>query len=106
MATQQLELSEHDSEFVRQCVLEGRYKDANEVVEAGLRLLEEREEEERLKLERLRAEVKKGMDDLENGRYVEVNSPEELQALFDKIKQEANRRLTSGQNGVSAAKTQ
>ena len=43
MTTQHLELSEHDSEFVRQCVLGGRYKDANEVVEAGLRLLEERD---------------------------------------------------------------
>ena len=96
MTTQHLELSEHDSEFVRRCVLEGRYKDANEVVEAGLRLLEEREEEEeRLQLERLRAEVKKGMDDLEAGRYTEVNSPEELQALFDKVKQEVSRRLES-----------
>ncbi len=95
MTTQHLELSEHDSEFVHRCVSEGRYKDANEVVEAGLRLLEEREEEERLQLERLRAEVKKGMDDLEAGRYTEVNSPEELQALFDKVKQEVSRRLES-----------
>lgn len=106
MSAQQLELSEHDTDFVRRCVLEGRYKDANEVVEAGLRLLEEREEEERLQLERLRAEVQRGMDDLEAGRYVEVNSPEELQALFDRIKEEANRRLKNRQNSVPAAKTQ
>lgn len=86
MATQQLELSEHDSEFVRRCVLEGRYKDANEVVEAGLRLLEEREEEDHLKLERLRAEVKKGMDDLEAGRYLEISGPEEMNLVFDEVK--------------------
>jgi len=97
MTTQHLELSEHDSEFVRRCVLEGRYKDANEVVEAGLRLLEEREEEERIQLERLRAEVKKGTDDLEAGRYTEVNSVEELDAFMDGINQEAQRRLRSGQ---------
>ena len=95
METQTIELSERESEFVRRSVLEGRYKDPNEVVEAGLRLLEEREEEERLQLERLRAEVQKGMDDLEAGRYTEVNSPEELQALFDKVKQEVSRRLES-----------
>lgn len=100
MSTQHLELSEHDSEFVRRCVLDGRYKDANEVVEAGLRLLAEREEE-RLQLDRLRAEVQKGMDDLEAGRYTEVNSPEELQTHFDKLKQEAANRLQKGRERVS-----
>lgn len=89
MTTQQLELSEHDAEFVRQCVLEGRYENANAVVEVGLRLLAEREEEERLQLEHLRAEVKKGMDDLEAGRYVEVNSVEKLDAFLDEIDREA-----------------
>lgn len=106
MIKQHLELSEHDSEFVRRCVLEGRYKDANEVVEAGLRLLAEREEEERLQLERLRAEVQKGMDDLEAGRYTEVNSPEELQVHFDNLKQEAANRLQKGRKRVSTVKVQ
>lgn len=86
MTTQHLELSERDSEFVRRRVLEGRYKDANEVVEAGLRLLQEREEEERCQLERLRADVQKGMDDLEAGRYLEVNGPEEMGLVFDEVK--------------------
>lgn len=104
MTTEHFELSEHDAEFVRNCVIEGRYKDANAVVEAGLRLLGEREEEERLQLEHLRAEVKKGMDDLEAGRYVEVNSPEELQTHFDNLKQEAALRLQKGQARVSGAK--
>lgn len=94
METQAIELSEQESAFVRRCVLEGRYKDANEVVVAGLRLLEERAEEERAQLERLRAEVKKGMDDLEAGRYTEVNSPEELDAFLDEVDREA--RLICG----------
>ncbi len=98
MVNQQLELSEHDSEIMRRTVQEGRYKDANEVVEAGLRLLEEREEEERIQLERLRAEVKKGMDDLEAGRYVEVNSVEELDALFDKIAEEVEAIISCERN--------
>ena len=87
-----IELSEAAAAFVRQCVDEGHYKYANEVVASGLRLLAEREEEERLHLERLRAEVKKGMDDLEAGRYTEVNSPEELQTHFDNLKQVATTR--------------
>lgn len=103
MTTQQLELSGHESEFVRRCILEGHYKDANEVVIAGLRLLEEREDEERLKLERFRAEVQKGTDDLENGRYIDVNGPEELDAFFDEIDREAEAILNREQAGVRAS---
>ena len=102
MSMQQLELSEHDSDFVRRCVLEGRYKDANGVVEAGLRLLEEQEEEERLNLEHLRAEVRKGMDDLEAGWYIEVNSVEELDAFLDEIDREAQLIVMNEQNRVQA----
>ncbi len=92
MTTQQLKLSEHDADFVRRCVLEGRYKDANDVVEAGLRLLEEREEEERIQLERLRLEVKKGMDDLEAGRCLEIKGHEEMSLVFDEVKSRAAAR--------------
>lgn len=102
MSTQQLELSEHNSEFVLRCILDGRYKNANEVVEAGLRLLEAREEEDRLKLERLRAEVRIGMDDLEAGRYVEVNSVGELDAFLDEINREAQLIVMNEQNRVQA----
>lgn len=103
MTTQRLELSEHDSEFVRRCVQEGRYRDANEVVEAGLRRLEEREEEEQRQLERLRAEVKIGMDDLENGRYIDVHGPEELDAFFDDIDREAEAILNRESASVRAS---
>jgi antitoxin ParD1/3/4 len=99
MTTQHLELSENDSAFVRRCVSEGRYKDANEVVEAGLRLLAEREEVERLQLERLRAEVQKGMDDLEAGRYLEINGPEEMSLVFDEVK----RRVAAREVGAALA---
>ncbi len=102
METQTIKLSERESEFVRRSVLEGRYKDANEVVEAGLRLLEQREEEERLALERLRAEVKKGMDDLEAGRYVEINGPEEMSLVFDEVKRRVAARAVGAALDVQA----
>ena len=39
-------------------------------------------DDERTKLERRRAEVQKGMDDLEDGRYTEISSEEDLDAIF------------------------
>ncbi|MBX3176336.1 MAG: hypothetical protein KF886_03165 [Candidatus Hydrogenedentes bacterium] len=39
-------------------------------------------DDERTKLERLRADVQKGIEDLENGRHTEIISEEGLDALF------------------------
>jgi antitoxin ParD1/3/4 len=101
MPTQNVNLTEHQSALIHRLMDEGRYKNASEVVRAGLRLLECQEEEERLKLERLRAEVQKGVDDLENGRYVEVSNREEIDALFEKIRSDARRLLASRQEDAS-----
>ncbi|MEJ6403402.1 type II toxin-antitoxin system ParD family antitoxin [Yoonia sp. 2307UL14-13] len=50
-------LGEHFTGFIDAKVKEGRYSAASDVVRAGLRLLEEKE----AKLERLRAEIGKGL---------------------------------------------
>ena len=89
MPTHNVDLTEHQSEFIREIMEEGRYKSAGEVVGAGLRLLEAQEEEERLKLERLRIEVQKGLDDIKAGRSTKIGTPEELSKVFDEIEQEA-----------------
>lgn len=49
----------------------GQYSSASEVVRAGLRLLHERDEQYRLKLEALRQDIQKGIDDLEAGRILD-----------------------------------
>lgn len=102
MSSERVEIPEHEHAFVQRCVDEGRYADANAVVAAGLRLLEQLQEEERRRLERLRAEVHKGMDDLENGRYTEINSVEELEAFMDEIGREAEECLAREGHRVSA----
>ena len=47
----------------------GLYNSASEVVREGLRLLQQRDEMRELKLEALRNEIQKGIDDLESGRF-------------------------------------
>jgi antitoxin ParD1/3/4 len=51
-------LSDHFNDFITRAVESGRYASASDVVRAGLRMLEMEEE----KLERLRAELQKGLD--------------------------------------------
>jgi antitoxin ParD1/3/4 len=53
-------LGNHFETFVRDQVQSGRFNNVSEVVRAGLRLLEEREERKQLELEALRAEIAAG----------------------------------------------
>ena len=46
----------------------GLYNSASEVLREGLRLLQQRDEMREMKLQALRKEIQKGMDDLEAGR--------------------------------------
>lgn len=46
----------------------GLYNSASEVVREGLRLLQQRDQMREIKLEALRTEIQKGIDDLEAGR--------------------------------------
>lgn len=51
-------LGNYFEEFVRSTISEGRYKNASEVIRAGLRLLEEREN----KVRALRSAIQEGLD--------------------------------------------
>jgi antitoxin ParD1/3/4 len=63
----------------------GDYKSASEVVREGLRLVRLR----RQKLAALRLEIQIGIDDIEQGRYHEYTSIDEL---FEDIEDAATRR--------------
>lgn len=54
-------LSTHFENFIREQVDSGRYNYASEVVRAGLRLLEDQQKTEALKLEALRAAIAAGL---------------------------------------------
>lgn len=54
--------------FVKSKVENGLYNSSSEVVREALRLLEQRDAEEQLKLETLRAEIQKGLDSVAAGK--------------------------------------
>jgi putative addiction module CopG family antidote len=67
------------SAFVTQSIATGKYATPDDVVEAGLRLLQEREQYD----EHLARELQKGIDDLENGRYIEFKDAAAIHQFFD-----------------------
>jgi antitoxin ParD1/3/4 len=58
--------------FIEASVSSGRYQNASEVVRDALRLLEQRQQEDRLKLEALRAAIAVGLEDARTGRVSRV----------------------------------
>jgi len=69
-------------EMVQEHVRSGRYSSASEVIRAALRLLEDHEREQAIRFEQLKADVQKGIDDLDAGRSGELTDEviEEIKA--------------------------
>lgn len=88
MPTQNVNLSEQQARFIRKAIANGRFRNSSEVVRAGLRMLEQHEQEEMLKLKALRRIAASAMEEMERGEYDEV-PPEEIGAYIDKIAERA-----------------
>lgn len=85
MAPRSIALTEDEDRIVDQLVRSGRFRDADEVVREGLRLVAEDEVDEDfgLSLEELRAAVKEGADAIERGDYVEFADAGEAIAYLE-----------------------
>lgn len=64
----------------------GLYNSASEVVREALRLLEEQDRLKEIRLEDLRRELQKGVDDLRAGRRTALESKEDFDELAEEIK--------------------
>jgi antitoxin ParD1/3/4 len=93
VAAQRIEFSQHEVELIDRLVNEGVYADAADAVHGGLRLLERERATQAERLDTLRTEVSKGLDDLDEGRYTDINSEEELHAFMDDLSARASARV-------------
>ena len=87
MPTQNINLTERQASFIRDSVAEGYYRDADDVVGAALRLLEQQESENRQKLEHLREIVASSKEAFARGEYT-TYTHDTLHALFEDIDSE------------------
>ena len=69
MPTRNVVLTDRQAEMVEQLVESGRYQNASEVLREGLRLVEQREAEDKARLKALRDAVRVGLADVEAERY-------------------------------------
>jgi antitoxin ParD1/3/4 len=80
MPARNVEVTERQDKMIEMLVQSGRYQDADEVVRDGLRMVEAREAEQAARLKALRSAVQGGLEDLAEGRSLDFDSIEDLQA--------------------------
>jgi antitoxin ParD1/3/4 len=82
MPTRNVSLTAEQDAFIDEVLHAGEYRNASEAVRDAIRALQQRRAEDALKLERLRASIRVGIEELERGEYSEVED-EDLDAFLD-----------------------
>lgn len=85
MPSRNINLTDHYDTYLSEVLASGRYKNASEVVRAGLRLLEQQQAEEAAKLEALRAAVDLAVDDYQNGHTNLMKDERDIDCFFDSL---------------------
>jgi antitoxin ParD1/3/4 len=93
MPTRNVNLTEHFNRFIQTGITSGRFSNASEVVREGLRLLEQREQEDKAKLEWLRAAAKEGFAAADRGDYVTLRSDREIDGFVDQARRKVTQKL-------------
>jgi antitoxin ParD1/3/4 len=93
MRTRTVNLTEHFHRLIESGITSGRYRNASEMVLDGLRLLEQRDHEDRAKLQFLRKAAKAGFDEIDRGPGIEFRSVDERDAFIEQIGDEVSAEI-------------
>jgi antitoxin ParD1/3/4 len=84
--------------LVNEKIKSGRYNSASEVIRESLRLLQERDELERIRRDELRREIMLGVEQIRNGEFIELKTPEDFAEFAERIKKEGREELERRKN--------
>ncbi len=79
--------------LVNEKVKSGLYNSASEVIRESLRLLQEQDLLKQIRRDELRREIMLGVEQIRNGEYVELRTPQDYTDLAEKIKKEGREEL-------------
>ncbi len=87
--------------FVAELLKSGLYQSQSEILRDGLRLLKEREDIKKIKLQELRREINLGLKQVEQGQCVEYDG-KSLEEMFNGIKLKGRKKLSVNKRKLSA----
>ena len=99
MPTRNVNLTDHLDRLIEARVNSGRFSNASEVVREGLRLLEQRDQEDKARLKWLRAAVKEGIEDIDRGNYTTLRSGQEIDDFVRQLREETAARRAKDPRG-------
>jgi antitoxin ParD1/3/4 len=91
MPTRNVSLTPEQDAFIERVVNAGEYQNASEAIRDALRVLQQRRQEDALKLRALRTQIKAGIDALERSDFTEVGSNDLDQYLEELAEPSAKR---------------
>lgn len=95
MPTRNVVLTEHQAKLVTRLVTSGRYQNASEVMREGLRLVEQRESENEIRLRAMREAVADGIADIAAGRFRTFEAADVLDEHLSDLSEETLADLPS-----------
>jgi antitoxin ParD1/3/4 len=93
MPTRNVNLTDRYDRFVAEQIEAGRFRNASEVMRAGLRLLENQTRADDAKLKVLRALAAEGFRDLDQGRSIALDSTRELEEFINRLGRSAAKKV-------------
>lgn len=84
MPTRNISFTPEQDAFIESTVQSGEYQNASEMVRDAVRTLQQRREEDGLKLESLRLQIRAGIEALDRGDYTEV-AVDDLDRYLDSL---------------------
>src|SRR5258708_39605799 len=87
--------------MIREKVESGMYQTASEVVREALRIMQNKGKTREERIAELQREIQIGLDDLANGRYIEITKENEKE-FWESIKTRGRKRLVEKQKKLTA----
>jgi antitoxin ParD1/3/4 len=95
MPTRSVTLTDHYDKFVSEQIASGKFRNASEVLRAGLGLLEQQMLEDRQKEKTLKELAEEGFRELDQGKGIRLGSKRELATFVNKLGQRATQKRKS-----------
>jgi antitoxin ParD1/3/4 len=89
MPTRNVVLTDRQARLVERLVSSGRDQNVSEVLREGLRLIEDRDAEEKVRIKALREAARVGIEDIDAGRFRTFHSPAVLRRHLASIADKA-----------------
>ncbi len=99
MPTRNVNLTDHYNHFVESLIASGRFKNASEVVRAGLRLLEQEAKENEEKLSALRSLASEAFASRDRGERIRLEGEQQLAVFIGRLGRRAAKRARSSSGG-------